>query len=144
MQLQALLKEREIKLSEQRNSTNHGPFAKLAEFKKPTGYKPLLILLFLFFFQQYSGIYITLFYAVTFFKDSGSDFDPYLASILIGVTRLIMSMVNTYLLKRFKRRPCILISCFGMAACMSVSGLFTYWIKQGTSKNHVQLFLANF
>jgi hypothetical protein len=39
-------------------------------FSKPTGYKPALILLMLFTFQQFSGIYITIFYAVTFFQVS--------------------------------------------------------------------------
>lgn len=43
-------------------------------FKKPTGYKPLFILVVLFFFQQYAGIYITIFYAVTFFDVSDKDF----------------------------------------------------------------------
>lgn len=39
-------------------------------FGSPTGYKPLFILFFLFFFQQFAGIYITIFYAVTFFEVS--------------------------------------------------------------------------
>lgn len=37
---------------------------------KPTGYKPMVVLFFLFLIQQFSGIYITLFYAVTFFEVS--------------------------------------------------------------------------
>lgn len=37
---------------------------------KPNGYKPLLMLASLFIFQQFSGIYITIFYAVNFFKVS--------------------------------------------------------------------------
>lgn len=41
---------------------------KLNEFRKPTGYKPLTILFFLFFIQQFSGIYITLFYSVTYLQ----------------------------------------------------------------------------
>lgn len=47
---------------------NNGGAAKFREFLKPTGYKPILILLGLFFLQQFSGIYITLFYSVSFFK----------------------------------------------------------------------------
>ena len=37
---------------------------------KPTGYKPMVVLFFLFLIQQFSGIYITLFYAVTYFEVS--------------------------------------------------------------------------
>lgn len=42
--------------------------SKWAGFFRPTGYKPMIILFFLFLIQQFSGIYITLFYAVTFFE----------------------------------------------------------------------------
>lgn len=42
--------------------------SKLRGFLNPTGYKPLLALFGLFVIQQFSGIYITLFYAVTFFQ----------------------------------------------------------------------------
>ncbi|GLH06724.1 Uncharacterized protein GBIM_12179 [Gryllus bimaculatus] len=41
---------------------------RLDTFLQPCGYKPLLILFGLFLIQQFSGIYITLFYAVNFFK----------------------------------------------------------------------------
>lgn len=64
-------------------------------------------------------------------QEVGSDFNPYLASVLLGTVRFIMSMVNTYMLKTFHRRPLIIISAAGMALCMFVSGLFTMWIKEG-------------
>lgn len=44
--------------------------SKWAGFFRPTGYKPMIMLFFLFLIQQFSGIYITLFYAVTFFQVS--------------------------------------------------------------------------
>lgn len=63
-----ILKENEIKLSEQRKSKHGGISAKLRGFLKPTGWKPMMILFLFFSFQQFSGIYITLFYAVTWFQ----------------------------------------------------------------------------
>lgn len=65
MQLTALRKEHDKRKSEQTDSNR---INKIKAFLKPTGYKPLGILFGLFFFQQFSGIYITLFYAVTFFE----------------------------------------------------------------------------
>lgn len=56
--------------------------------------------------------------------------NPYLASILIGTVRLVMSMINTWMLKKFRRRPLVMISAAGMAVCMFVSGLYTLWIRQ--------------
>ncbi|KAJ8941213.1 hypothetical protein NQ314_010461 [Rhamnusium bicolor] len=132
LQLHFLQKEHQQKLEEQ-DRRGSGGFAKLKEFFKPTGYKPIVILFGLFFFQQFSGIYITLFYSVTFFKEVGSTLNPYLASVLIGTVRMIMSCVNTYLLRTFHRRPLVMISGICMGICMGFSGLFTYWIKEGTS-----------
>lgn len=42
--------------------------SKWAGFFRPTGYKPMIVLFFFFLIQQFSGIYITLFYAVTFMQ----------------------------------------------------------------------------
>ncbi|XP_076545322.1 facilitated trehalose transporter Tret1 isoform X1 [Osmia lignaria lignaria] len=126
-----IVKENEIKLSEQRKSKHGGVSTKLRGFLKPTGWKPITILFLLFSFQQFSGIYITLFYAVTWFQEVGSGVDEYVASILVGVTRFLCSMVNTWLLRRYKRRALCIISSLGMALCMTVSGYFTYQIKSG-------------
>lgn len=129
LQLAALQKDHQQKLEEQSKFQGSQVKRKIKAFLQPTGYKPLLILFGLFFFQQFAGIYITLFYAVTFFEEMGSDFNPYLSSVLIGVVRFCMSMINTYMLKRFNRRPLVMISALGMAGCMFTSGLFTQWIQ---------------
>lgn len=63
-----IMKENEIKLSEQRRSKRGNLSTKLRAFLKPTGWKPMLILFLFFLVQQFSGIYITLFYAVTWFQ----------------------------------------------------------------------------
>ncbi|RZC37903.1 facilitated trehalose transporter Tret1-2 -like, partial [Asbolus verrucosus] len=134
MQFDHLLKEQEEK---ERTLERSGSLStRIRELLKPTGYKPLLILLGLFVFQQFSGIYITLFYSVTFFQEVGSEIDPYFASILIGGVRFFMSIVNTYMLKRFCRRTLILYGSAAMAVCMFVSGLYTYWIKEGVTTLH--------
>lgn len=138
LQLAYLKKEHAVKQEEQSQIGGNKSLKKLKQFFQPTGYKPFLILSGLFFFQQFSGIYITLFYAVTFFKDVGTDINPYLASILIGTVRFVMSMANTWLMRRFRRRHLLIISAAGMAICMSISGLFTQWIKDGsTTQNWV-------
>lgn len=74
--MDSLIREKESKHMQQlRNSskpdvTKAQKKSKLQGFMKPTGYKPLLALAGLFTIQQFSGIYITLFYAVTFFQVS--------------------------------------------------------------------------
>ncbi|XP_076634429.1 facilitated trehalose transporter Tret1 isoform X1 [Colletes latitarsis] len=130
-QLTTIMKEKEIKLNEQRKSKHGGLSNKMRAFLKPTGWKPMTILFLFFFFQQFSGIYITLFYAVTWFQEVGAGVNEYLASILVGVTRFLCSMVNTWLLRRYQRRPLCIVSSLGMAACMTVSGYFTLLIRDG-------------
>ena len=124
-------KENEIRLCEQRKSKRGGLSAKIRPFFQPTGWKPMFILFLLFSFQQFSGIYITLFYAVTWFKEVDPNINSYYASIFVGLTRFFCSMVNTWLLRRFKRRILCIISSLGMAACMFVSGYYTLQIKEG-------------
>ncbi|XP_071455063.1 facilitated trehalose transporter Tret1-like [Hetaerina americana] len=96
-------------------------------FTKPAGLKPLIILTIIFFFQQYAGVYITLFYAVNVFKEMGGGaLDEYIASIMIGLIRFLMSLVNIYLFRRFGRRPLCLLSALGMTICMLTSGTSLY------------------
>ncbi|KAF5284232.1 hypothetical protein FQR65_LT00232 [Abscondita terminalis] len=133
MQLAALQKEHILKLEARARISNNSLMDKVKMFFEPTAYKPLLILIGLFVFQQFSGTYITLFYAVTFFKEVGTDINPFLASIFLGAVRFGMSMINTWLMKRFPRRTLLTTSALGMAACMTISGFFTKWIQEGTT-----------
>lgn len=135
-QFTTIMKENEIKLSEQRRSKHGGVSSKLRGFLKPTGWKPMAILFLFFTFQQFSGIYITLFYAVTWFEKVGDGVNKYLASILVGLTRFLCSMVNTWLLRRYKRRPLCIVSSLGMALCMIVSGYFTLRIHNGNKSGY--------
>ncbi|KAK5638950.1 hypothetical protein RI129_013245 [Pyrocoelia pectoralis] len=133
MQLASLQKEHTLKMQERAQVGNRSVMDRAKMFCEPTAYKPLLILTGLFVFQQFSGTYMTLFYAVSFFKDVGTNINPFLASICLGSVRFAMSMVNTGLMKCFPRRTLLIFSALGMAACMAVSGIFTKWIQEGTT-----------
>ncbi|XP_055640398.1 facilitated trehalose transporter Tret1-2 homolog isoform X2 [Toxorhynchites rutilus septentrionalis] len=132
MHLNALLKERESRLREAERTVGANK-SKLRGFLKPTGYKPMIILFWFFLIQQFSGIYITLFFAVTFIQDVGTEVNAFTASIFVGLTRFTMSLLNAWLLKKFARRHLTMVSTIGMAICMTVSGFFTLWIKEKTT-----------
>ncbi|KAL1501228.1 hypothetical protein ABEB36_006594 [Hypothenemus hampei] len=106
----------------------------IQEFLKPTGWKPLFILNGLFFFQHFSGIYITMFYSISFIQEAGSSINGYLASIMIGVVRLVMSIASIYILKRYRRRKLIFVSSTLMALCMFIAGLWTQRIQEGSTE----------
>jgi MFS family permease len=58
--------------------------------------------------------------------------DPRLATVLVGLVRLIMSFFMTALLRRFGRRPLCMLSACGMSVCMVASGWATWYIHNGT------------
>jgi hypothetical protein len=62
-QLAAMVKSQDMKAL-----VTSGFMGRLAGFRRPSGYKPLFVLFGLFFFQQFSGVYTTLFYSVELFK----------------------------------------------------------------------------
>lgn len=46
----------------------------------------------------------------------------------------MMSLLNAWLLKQFKRRFLIMLSSFFMAVCMFLSGACTIWIQEGAKQ----------
>ena len=72
----------------------------LALFKRPAAYKPFLILLFVFIFQQLSGSYAVIFYAVNVFRDIGVSTNPYIPTIITGIIRITGALIGTALVKK--------------------------------------------
>lgn len=60
----------------------------------PSILKPVIILFFIFLFQQLSGGYVIIFYAVHVFKmvggNFGSGFDEYDALVFLGLIRCVV------------------------------------------------------
>lgn len=65
-------------------------------------------------FQQTSGVAVVLFFATTIFNLAGSSIRSDLATILIGVTRLVSGLIAPAFVERSGRKILLLIS---MAAC---------------------------
>ncbi|KAL0281574.1 UNVERIFIED_CONTAM: hypothetical protein PYX00_002520 [Menopon gallinae] len=88
--------------------------------------KPFIIMNMFFFFQQFSGIFVIIFYAVAIVKNAGIDWDPYLVAILIGITRVAVTIFMSYMSNRFGRRPPSIVSGAGMTICMGILAIFLY------------------
>lgn len=86
----------------------------LSNFKYPQVYKPFFIMNMFFFFQQFSGIFVVIFYAVEVVRNSGIDVDPFLVSIMIGLIRLLFTMLAAWSSKHYGRRPTAIVSGAGM------------------------------
>lgn len=92
--------------------------AHLSAVLRPEVWKPLLILNSFFLFQQISGVFVVIFYAVDIADEVGVHTDGYLVSVLIGATRLLVTVAISYASKRFGRRPLAVVSGVGMTMCM--------------------------
>lgn len=98
--------------------------------------KPFLIITTFFFVMQYSGVNAIAFYTVTIMKDVGGGLDEYVATIILDVVRVLVSVVACVLLRRTGRRPLAVLSAavsgtslLGLAAVLAFGNPAEYpWL----------------
>ncbi|XP_071453263.1 trehalose transporter 1-like protein [Hetaerina americana] len=92
----------------------------LAALLRPEVYKPFLILNGYFFFQQFAGMFVVMYYAVDIVLESGvTGIDPFIATVFIGLVRLIASISVSLGMKKWGRRAPSIISGAGMTVCLA-------------------------
>lgn len=97
----------------------------IKEFKKPEAYKPLLIMIFFFFFQQFSGVYILIAYMVDVTRIAGIVIlNPYFITVVGGTLILLMSVGASFVYPKTSVRALACISGFGMACSMFFIALY--------------------
>ncbi|KAF6207877.1 hypothetical protein GE061_016326 [Apolygus lucorum] len=87
---------------------------------RPEAYKPLLLMNIFFLFQQLTGIFVVIFYAVDVVREAGVTTNPFVVAVLIGLTRLLFTILAAYMSKKLGRRPAALISGVGMTVSLLV------------------------
>lgn len=70
----------------------------LTQFLQPNVYRPFFVLIGLFFFQQISGPYVIVFYAIDLFVKIGRrsgdhQINEYGAMLLLGILRFVMAIL---------------------------------------------------
>ncbi|XP_055547689.1 facilitated trehalose transporter Tret1-like [Wyeomyia smithii] len=86
--------------------------------KQPQVYKPLGVMIGFFAVQQFSGIFVVVVYAAKVSSEAGVSIDPFLCTVLIGITRVIATILVAYILDTLGRKPPSIFSGVGMAVCM--------------------------
>lgn len=120
--------EAELKKSK-RQEINNQSFMK--NLLKGSSLKPLLIMLLYFFFQQFSGIFVIVYYAVNIVREAGVEIDGFIGAILIGLTRLIGSILVASASKKWGRRLPSIISGTGMTMFMGILSIYLFIKNQG-------------
>lgn len=85
------------------------------DYLKPTFYKPLMILNLLFMTVQFSGNNAVIFYSVSIMQETVKSLDKYAAMLIVDVIRVIISLIASGFIQKYKVRPLIMISGFGSA-----------------------------
>ncbi|PSN36623.1 hypothetical protein C0J52_10456 [Blattella germanica] len=107
--------------------------ATASTLKRPDVWKPLLILNTFFLFMQFSGVPVLIAYAVNIMMSEGVSLDPYFATLLLGIVKLVFEIVAGFVQNRYGRRPLSMISGLGMALCMVGLGLAHHFRAGGAS-----------
>ncbi|XP_045780648.1 facilitated trehalose transporter Tret1-like [Maniola jurtina] len=101
-----------------------------------TNRAPLMALicsLGLMFFQQFSGINAVIFYTVDIFKSAGSNIEPAIATIIVGVVQTLATYASSLLIEKAGRRILLLQSCVIMGICLIVLGTYFKLKESGAS-----------
>jgi facilitated trehalose transporter len=104
---------------------------RLRRFFHPSVMKALGVLFGYFVFQQLSGIYILLFYTVDLLQRTESSMDPFTATILVGVMRMLTSIAAVMASRPVGRRPLSIFSGMGMAVTTLIAGTCLYFMTDG-------------
>ena len=99
----------------------------LREFTTRPVYHPLILVLFLMFFQQFCGINAIVFNAEDIFV--GVVNDPALVSSLaVGLTQVVATFVGVILTDLLGRRTLLISGAFIMCVSITVAGVYEYLI----------------
>lgn len=99
-----------------------------SKFTKRSSVMPVLLLMVIFLFQQLSGTYPIIFYAVQVFQSIGGQFgaglDADSATIILGIIRFATSLLTAGLSRSFGRRPLLMVSGVGMTISAFIAALY--------------------
>lgn len=113
---------REIKADIEAEEENN--ISLIESLKKRSTQKAGIVCFSLMFFQQASGVNAVIFYTSSIFESSGSDLNPKVATIIVGVIQCISTFVASLIVDRLGRRILLLGSDFFMAIAGCLLGIF--------------------
>lgn len=133
VELEMLIENKGIKNNKHaKKSAMYRIYRKISFLMQSHCSKPIGLVLTYFMFQQFSGIFVIIFYAIDIVNNAGITFDPYITIVIIAVVRLVSSVITSFLAKRFGRRPLSIFSGSGMTLCLLPLALYIKLKEYGT------------
>ena len=87
---------------------------------------PIIICLAVMFFQQFSGINAIMFYTVSIFDAAKSSVNSNLATIIVGIVQMLVTLLACFLMDKMGRRLLLLVSALSMAVAMSIMSVYYF------------------
>lgn len=126
-EISALIRNRDknkVKGVGDKSSLLNSVVKKFKQMTRPTFWKPFLLLVAFFFFQQFSGLFVVIFYAIDIVKNAGITLDPYVVILLIALARIVGGVVVSGISRTYGKKPLSTIS--GASITLSMLLLSTY------------------
>ncbi|XP_031347778.1 facilitated trehalose transporter Tret1-like isoform X3 [Photinus pyralis] len=111
-------------LHDRYRSTNLNLLQQMKFFLQPSGYKRVLMVAGLDFFHTLAGSIIVFSNIIIFFNGFSTTINPYAVGIYLGLTKLVMTFCNTWLLKTFRFRLILIASYLIISGCLLTFGLY--------------------
>jgi len=103
----------------------------------PSILKPLAILFFIFLFQQLSGGYVVIFYAIQVFQIVGGnfeeDFDEYDILVFMGLIRCVLFLNSLTYATYIKQYTSIYVVLYPTYCIIELKALLLLWEKNYTN-----------
>ncbi|XP_018329738.1 facilitated trehalose transporter Tret1-like [Agrilus planipennis] len=97
--------------------------------KSKAATRSLVATLGIIIFQVLSGVDVLLYYAVSIFEMTGSNFDPFTCSIILSSTQILSTLLAVNIIERFNRKTFLYISTVGVCMSLILLGIF-FQLKQ--------------
>ncbi|XP_042878117.1 facilitated trehalose transporter Tret1-like [Penaeus japonicus] len=96
----------------------------LRQLSVAQNFRPVLFLASVFMLRELGGQYVVFSYTVYLFRQAGVAMDAFTCTILVGVVRLVCTVLGSLLLDRVGRRPMILMTSVVCGVSQLVGGVF--------------------
>ncbi|XP_064117186.1 facilitated trehalose transporter Tret1-like isoform X2 [Macrobrachium nipponense] len=112
---------------------NPSIFEQISKLKRARNAQPILLVSVIFMLREIGGKAVIFTYAVYMFTRTGVELDAFTCSILVGVVRLVFTLLSAYFLDNIGRRPILQCSSIVCGVSASLAGVVLIDDSRGSS-----------
>lgn len=115
------------------NTKENSRFKNLHHYNKKSFYKPFILVAITFFVSTFNGSSVLQTFAVDIFGGLKSPIDKYTATVILGLTEFLSSVVCAFVIHIIGKRKLTFISVGGTFVCYLFASIYGYLIRD----NHI-------